>query len=361
MGEVARALVVPDLVGPRWNTLRNLSLFWNEILCPRYERGPLLGEDDALVKEGVVREIKRELPPEAIFPVAEELEGNGDEWAFEVLENEDGSPRVELVPAHASEGLNKDLTEYTDGELEKLATITFLRHLGFIDDSLDVAARNNLAPISHSLGGHLATVVGASQPEHADIPAREAALLSVVVEGFALDSSVSSEDVLLFRSRASRAQARLRASLVDLAAQLQSDGRPEALLAEARDLYRNRVEPALGGLEDLLKENRLSFVMKSVVGATAVSLAPVDPVSATVGGARVMGQTIDYAYSKKRLLREHPYGYLHQVRHEFDSGSLLPGGDVEMTMMSPRESLSSLWRQFWFEGREEDMSAERES
>lgn len=365
MTEVARALVLPDLDRPSPALLRNLTIYWDEVVCPVYREAEYFDAEDPLYIEGVVREISREIAPDRIFPVADsDLDLSKEKnWGYAVHRNDEDLPTVELIPLPATpKKEHRPLRELSDAELEDLTAISFGQHLGYVDDALAIAGSNNFAPVSHSLAGHLATVIGSSQAEP-DVPSREAALLSVVIEAFAIDPQISSEDILRFREKSSRARARLRASLVDLSAHLQSEKSPIATLAEARDAYRNRVEPALGDLEEVLKENQLKFFTKSLVGATAVAIAPVEPVSTSVGAARMMGQTIDYAYSKSRLLREHPYGYLHQVRQglgvtEVGNSS---GEEVESIMMAPRESLWRLWLDDWKLGRESQrMRIERE-
>lgn len=354
MTDITRALLLPDVSDPSLEVLRNLAVYWDELVCPNYGKSRYFAADDPLVAEGVVSELSRHIPPEKIFPIRGEI---GEHWAYSVGADESGHPtRVELVPWEPPEGPKRKgaaLQDYTEESLEAFAGISLSEHLGYVDDSLAISASNNLAPVSHSVGGHFAAVIGSSEAGQPDVPVREAALLSVVVEAFAIDPSTSSEEVLALRVSGGRAQARLRASLVDLAAGLRSDAPPATMLAEARDTYRNRVEPALGDLEEVLKENQVKFLMKSVVGATAIALAPIDPISASAGAARVMGQTIDYSYSKSRLVREHPYGYLHQVREALGVEASQPGKlSMETAMKIPRQSLWELWYEHWKKKRE---------
>lgn len=348
--------MLPDLRAPDKETMRNLALYWDEIVWPAYENGINLDLRDPLVLEGVFRPLEREVPADKLFPSKEglDLEKN---WAYEAYRDSSGEIKVRLAPDDSPpKQPHRNLRDLSDLEVEGMAAIALGQHLGYVDDSLAIASSNNLAPISHSLGGHLAAVIGSSGQEQDATPAREAALLSVVIEALAIDPSVSPEELLLFRSRSSHARARFRGSLVDLAAKLRGDSSPASMLAEARDTYKNRVEPALGDLEEALNESQIKFWLKSLVGATAIAIAPIEPVSTSAGAARVMGQTIDYSYSKSKLVREHPYGYLHQVRQEL--GATHPGNEseehVESTMMAPRESLWDLWHQYWIEARARD-------
>jgi hypothetical protein len=354
MGDVTKALMLPDLDYPATETLRNLALYWDEIVCPRYLPNRPQELDSLLVEEGVVRPLERRLAEGSLFPTSNDFDEKKD-WGYRYSRDESGTMRVELGPPKASGNrMERALGDLSDEDIEVIAAIDFFRHLGFIDDSLAIASENNLAPISHSVGGHLATVIGSSQETQDGAPTREAALLSVSMEAFSIDQSVTTEEILSFRSRHVDAQRRLRGSLVDLASKLRSDASPTAMLAEARDTYKNRVEPALGDLEEALKESRITFFLKSVVGATAIAIAPIDPVSSSVGAARILGQSIDYSYSKSKLLREHPYGYLHEVKENLVSGQAgrQSVDTLEVTIKSPRESLALLWKNWWKEARE---------
>jgi hypothetical protein len=354
VGDVTRALILPDLDPPSFEHVRNLAVFWDEVICLKYGDHRSLEGDDPLLIEGVVKVTERDLPPEAIFPTAEAFDGE-QSWAYHFSRDPSGEIKVELAPSEeASKRAFPPLQDLSDEDLEGMAAIELGFHLGYIDDSLAIAAENNLAPISHSLGGHLATVVGSSQGPEDEPPSREAALLSVVVESFSIDPNVSSEEILSFRSRNAAGQARLRGSFVDLASTLRSDSSPTTMLAEARDVYRNRVEPALGDLEEALKESQIKFFLKSVVGATAIAIAPIEPVSSSVGAARIVGQSIDYSYSKSKLLREHPYGYLHEVQQNLVGANPTAEGidNLALTLMSPRNSLWRLWLEWWKEARD---------
>jgi hypothetical protein len=361
MGDVARALLLPDIYVPNLSTLRNLAAYWDEVLCPCYDVSHTFNTDDPLVREGVVRVLERDISAARFFPAEVEVDGE-DEWAYQAYRDDDGEMKVRLVPKDDDSTrywLERDPSDFSDAEVEGLTAITLGRHLGFIDDALAMAASNHLAPVSHSLGGHLAAVIGSSEEGPDARPAREAALLSVVVDAFAIDPETSSEELLRFRESTANSRARLRGSLVDLAERLRGDTEPVSMLAEARDTYRNRVEPALGDLEEALKESRIKFLLKSLVGATAIAIAPIEPVSTSAGAARVLGQSIDYSYSKSKLLREHPYGYLHAVRSELGTESSAPSrpDDVLTTMMAPRESLRELWNRYWQDARGLDLES----
>lgn len=184
-----------------------------------------------------------------------------------------------------------------------------------------------------------------------NVPRQEAALLSVVLDAFQIDpQSVSVTELVRFREKHHASLGRLRASLADLSETLRSSGEPLALISQARDTFRNRVEPALADLEAVLKEARITFFLKSLVGASAISLAPVRPEKAVAGGATLLAESLDYSFSRSRLVREHPYGYLHQVSSEIGSpgkASTSARHELSEAVKDPRAALFEMERPLW--------------
>lgn len=80
MGDVARALILPDRFGPSNRLLLNLALYWDEVVILRhrfpdepgqglYFDGPPLGEQSqSLVENGLVRVESRELSVQTLLP-----------------------------------------------------------------------------------------------------------------------------------------------------------------------------------------------------------------------------------------------------------------------------------------------------
>jgi hypothetical protein len=357
MTDVSRALILPDLSTPSPLVIANMALYWEEVVVTEYGDAWHHAVDPRLVEAGFVRTLDRELSYETIFPPGANESANEDLKGF-LIRRDEGGRFVEIEGVRDDAGLvGSRLTgpfkDCTDEQLEALAAISLAEQLGQLDDSLAIAASNNFAPISHSIGGHLAAVIGSSGSTVGGTSSREAALLSVTADAFTLDPSITVEDLLAFRERSARARARFRASLVDLSEQLRADGPPGSLLSEAADTFKNRVEPALGDLEDALKESGIKFLLKSLVGATAIAVAPIEPISTSVGAAKVVGQTIDYSYSKSRLVRDHPYGYLHELSNVLTSRMDHSGRTgFEAAILAPRETLWNLWLNAWTEGRE---------
>jgi hypothetical protein len=145
-------------------------------------------------------------------------------------------------------------------------------------------------------------------------PIVEGALLGAALEAFVVDEDTPVERLVRFREENARTLQRFRGAMSDLGQSLrQSAIRPEATLAAARDVYRTRVEPDLGTLEDRLKESRIKFLTRSIFGAAALAITPLSVPTALEGGARLGAQSINYRFSRDRLLEEHPYGYLHRL------------------------------------------------
>jgi hypothetical protein len=173
-----------------------------------------------------------------------------------------------------------------------------------------LAATNNLAPIATSVTSHLASLVH----EEGDVPVMEGAMLGVVVDAFVARDDTSVEDIVAFREKNMASIQRFRAAMTDLGAALrQADVSPEAALAAARDVYRNRVEPDLGTLEDRLSESRVKFLARSLFGAAALAVSPLTTPIAVESAARLGAQTINYRFSREGLLEEHPYSFLHRL------------------------------------------------
>jgi hypothetical protein len=181
------------------------------------------------------------------------------------------------------------------------------------------------------------------------MPLREASLLTVSAQSIVLPPSVSVASILQFRLEHARELGRFRAAMSDMAAAVSVEGPQEALLWKARDAYTNRVVPALADLEDALAAGRIRFLVRSLIGATALSLAPVSPTTAGEGGLQLLGQTIEYRFSRKELLDAHPFAYLYLVGAEF-GGNLerlrpVPAAQLVQMHSSPELAIREIMRQ----------------
>jgi hypothetical protein len=352
MADIARALLLPDLAAPSDTLLKTLALYWDDIVVFDYvDRGfgdgdpiRLSAVGETLVNEGIVIRQERAADLSTIYDRDIPSDGvrvraglpsdvqRAVKSALARLNDGEAFPHHEGMPVLISPDEDGALHKFTfwagSHNVEALvststATSLFVwvsanHYLLRAADALALARSNHYAPVASSVLGHIGSLLGAHEE---GAPLEEASLLSAAVSSFDLDPQTSVEDIIAFRQKHHASLGRFRASMADLKDRLQAGGTPQTKLASARDTYRNRVEPALASLEDGLKESRLKFVLKSVVGASVIALGPVSPASALVGGARLTGQTIKYGYSQHRLLEEHPFGYLHKVSSAFGAGA----------------------------------------
>lgn len=364
--DVSRGLLLPDIRRPTDGLLKTLSVYWDELVVPDYlERAVGPGSTEfievsetfeALEEGGVLTRWNREI----VLPQVDSSE------LPDVTLPEKGSDATELeelkrvlkwIVRPISEAIPK-LGEFEEDEIQKYvqdhqdeahAAVSNLfesmreyaagHYLGRMQDAFELSSQHNLAPLAQSPVSHVASIVGAPT----DAPRSEAALLSAAVQAFEIDPATPIEQLLQFREKNKAALGRFRASLVDLSDGMRRDGNPTQLLAVARDTYRNRVVPALGDLEEVLKEGQIRFFIKSLLGATAIALAPVEPVKAVEGGATLMGQTLNYSFSRQKLIREHPFGFLHQVSSELRPNQPGPSTDaLALTIADPVQQVKKM-------------------
>jgi glutathione S-transferase len=167
----------------------------------------------------------------------------------------------------------------------------------------------------------------------------EGALIGVAVDAFLVRADTPVDQVVAFRDKNKAAIQRFRAAMTDLATALrQPEIAPEAALAAARDIYRNRIEADLGVLEDRLSESRIKFFAKSLFGAAALAMTPMVAPAVADAAARFGAQTINYRFSRERLLQEHPYAYLHRLsKADFVIPRQIAGSDLVSPDVSPRD------------------------
>jgi hypothetical protein len=367
MPDVSRALLLPDLHDASDGVLKTLALYWDEIVVPDYVERLLCGRYldtgdytpsqsfSTLQNEGVLvaHETVAELPPPPAGPYALTV---GKQRRPRYLEH-DGVRRTVTALRPILEALSKlDRDARTTPErrltindklapavldavanLSREATSLYLNRL---QDAFELARKHNLAPVAHSVASHVGSLVG--DYTH-DIAGREAALLAAAVDAFEVREDTPVEDILLFRTRHKALLGRFRASLVDLSAELQQNAAPLTLLATARDTFRNRVQPALADLEAAMNESRVRFLLRSLIGATAITLAPVEPVRAVEAGASLVGHTVNYRFSRDQLLREHPFGLLHKITTEFTVDPRRGHTELELAIEDPERFLMSVF------------------
>jgi hypothetical protein len=76
-------------------------------------------------------------------------------------------------------------------------------------------------------------------------------------------------------------------------------------------------------MTDALRRSRVTFTIETLLGATAVSLAPLDPATLALAGGVLAARTLKYALDRERVDREHPLGLLYRVRADFRGTILL--------------------------------------
>ena len=181
-------------------------------------------------------------------------------------------------------------------------------------DAFDLALENHLAPVAVSMLAHVASLLGAEQDD--DDTVGVASLISAAVTAFEIEPATRVEDILIFREKNRASLGRFRAALADLRGELAKTGPAQARLSSARDTYRNRVVPALAALEESINESRLRFFLKSIIGASSIALSPMAPAKALEGTAAFAGQSLTYAWSRRRMVEQHPFGFLHKLTGE---------------------------------------------
>ena len=305
MADLSRALAIPGLVAPRDSALKNLVLYWDEVVVLEYrdraggDGSPSVRSDVAKLLEsaGAIRYVSRSIDLSGVYAY-------------------DDRGRAYL-PALARHGARPDTT-FTESERLELAR-EWLTHyatqhyLARTADAFDLALENHLAPVAVSMLGHVASLLGAEQD---DDTVGVASLISAAVTAFEIEPTTRVEDILIFREQNRASVGRFRAALADLREQLAKTGPAQARLASARDTYRNRVVPALAALEESINESRLRFVLKSIIGASSIALSPMAPAKALEGTAAFAGQSLTYAFSRRRMVEQHPFGFLHKLTGE---------------------------------------------
>jgi hypothetical protein len=369
MPDISRALLLPDLHDVSDGMLKTLALYWEEIVIPDYVERLLCGRYletgehapsfsfSALKNDGVVvvHQTIADLPPapvEATPVTAHKQSFSGclaDDEGIRRLLNAlqpilDVLSEIDDLSQATPEARSLAKDELAPAVLDAIANMSrdaTSLYLNRLQDAFELARTHNLAPVAHSVVSHVGSLVG-DYTDDVTQTRREAALLSAAVDAFEVHADTPVEDILLFRARHKPLLGRFRASLIDLSAKLQENAAPLTLLASARDTYRNRVQPALADLEAAMNESRLQFLLRSLVGATAITLTPIEPVRAVDAGASLMGQTFNYRFSRDKLVREHPFGLLHKITTEFSTSSRGGHTELELAIQDPEHFLSSI-------------------
>lgn len=173
---------------------------------------------------------------------------------------------------------------------------------------------------------------------------RNGRLMSAALRSVVMRADTPAGKVLRFRAEHSGLRGRFRAAISDLVESLSADAPPAAALEQARATVANRVEPLLGDLERAMAENRIAYLWHTLSAGAAVAAGPVNPGVATSGAATFITHSLGYAFNRRRLISQHPYGFLHTARQHFGSTSEpSPMTWRAKTITDPVGELRELW------------------
>jgi hypothetical protein len=359
--DVSRALLLPDWAAPSDTVLKSLALYWDEIVVPdsTFRDSPVIRLEDlndppprsdatlALEAAGVVKRHPTDIAAESFMPHPRAPNEDSEGIILLRIEDDDrGRTRftqtLRIDPANLVNAPTPKRRDSPEDDPDRdVREATAALHADTLLErarqSRELAVANNLAPVAPSLLSHLASLT----TDEAEYPMIEGALLGVALDAFMARSDTPVEAIIEFRDRHVRAIQRFRAAMTDLGALLrQADIAPEAALAAARDVYRNRVEPDLAALEARLSESRIKFLTRSMFGAAALAVTPLTAPTVTENAVRLGAQTINYRFSRDRLVEEHPYSYLHRLSTaDFVIPSQLTGPDLVSPELTPADAV----------------------
>jgi len=276
--EFVRGLVLPDLVPPSPEDLLSLLLVWDEleVSTPNIDN-----EFRAELREsGLVREYP--------YPLT-----------FEVV----------VDPDLPDEPTGEEITSLAADDGKQIASAV----RSIVSGALERADEQGLAPLATT---SLAQLASALPPPAPLAPVVEATLIQIATRGIRVQPGTTLDEVLAFRERNKALMGRFRGAMIDLAAAIEAD-KPAKTMEQAYAILVNRIEPVLGDLASNLERNRVSFAIATVLGATSVSLATLDPAGQAVAGGHVLSRSLRYAFDRERLVREHPLGLVHRAQEQF--------------------------------------------
>jgi hypothetical protein len=325
--EVARSLILPEFMAPSATMLATLSLFWESIEVPVFHGTPDPPEEEqelisTLIDEGIVR-----------LHHLSGVRGLDDALLAEAKDVARAWSRT--PPGTTAETIDLPVAEeLIVARARRAAAVTQRR----AERGIELAAELWAAPVAFSPFGFMASSLPKTD---VTVPVVEAALINVAVSGITVDNAVPLDQILSFRERHKVLAGRLRAALLDVAATIRADVPMNAVAGQVEAAIKNRVEPALSALESELQKGRLSFAWSNMFGAGGVVAGGLTTSASIGSGAYLVGRAIKYAFDRDALVRDHPYGYLHQVRTSF-----LPAGtdalDGAMPLHQPEADLADL-------------------
>jgi hypothetical protein len=314
MSELLRGYVLPGATWPDPIDLLSALLIWEELEVEGWGSSSPAGEDDlvypALVEAGLLQ------------PYASHIEID--------LFVDPSIPAAE-TDAERSARAEENGVLFADGLIDVVA------------DGLKEARERGLAPLALEELTELALAMPVPDP---GAPAAQATAIRVATAGVRVNGRTRVEDLLRFRDRNRRLMGRYRAVLGDLAASLETDD-PRRAAEHAQATLANRLEPALGDMTDALSRSRVLFTLEAVLGATTVSLAPLDPATLAAATGVLAVRTLKYAFDRERVVREHPLGLLFRARGEFGAQPGAPAPTIDDPHAVLRKIVASRYRTFF--------------
>jgi hypothetical protein len=295
MAEFARALVLPDISVPRRREILSLLLVWDGLELDVTESRPGQGDSElewaAELEEAGLLDIRHRLL--SADHADEDFESFDDEWQH-------------LAEVWALFG-NSD-PDGLAARVAKQLTTTILDNVG---QALARASQAGLAPIAAT---HYAALAASLPTPEAGQPVREATLIDVATRGIRVSEDTTIETVLAFREKNSPLIARFRGAMIDLSASITAET-PGAAAEEAYAVVKNRVEPELANLEDVLVRGKIRFTWDMLLGlsATWASSGATTTAAAVAEAGQIAMRGLRYAFDRDRLIRDHPFGFLHRV------------------------------------------------
>lgn len=288
MTEFVRGYVLPDLGRPQPEDLLSLLLVWDEIEVEAWDGESAPSNESQVFRElkeaGLVREYQPFIKMDTfVDPTIPDNESN-----------------AELLTRAEENGLM-----LADGLITS------------VSKARREATDRGAAPLAVTYFAELASALPPLEPS---APIAEASMIQVATQGIRVNRDTAVKDVLRFRERNRRLMGRFRGALVDLAASIDTDTATQAT-EQAHAKLVNRVEPELGNLTTALARGSISFTTETLVGATAVSLAPIDPATMMVAGGALAARTLKYAFDRDRIVKEHPLGLVYRARQQFGEPS----------------------------------------
>ena len=280
---------------------------------------------------------------DSALELMEQLEEHGAS-AFVELPEVGASTPEEIVAAvdHAAKMSNvpRDVNGmFTLGALTAIAVVAD-DHGRRIRASLDACTDLHAAPLT---SGRISFMASSLPAEVANGHVNAGRLICAAVSSVAVDPRTDLEVILRFREQNAALRGRFRAALGDLAGSLSHDAPGTVGLEEARAIVANRVTPAVADLERALTERRMTYVWRTLMAGATVAASPIAPGITTSGAATFVTHSLAYAFNRRRLVAEHPYGFLREARLAFPSDDGPGILRAQGTITDPAHEIRQLW------------------